>query len=99
MPGRDSGLRRCRGARAGSVGQDGATQNSAVVELAWSISPPSDILSLPIHSPSSSQHPPCLHSAIMSSAEHHDDELTPEQTEGFKVGEKKTIDEYQQLGE
>ncbi|KAF4312684.1 rho GDP dissociation inhibitor [Botryosphaeria dothidea] len=33
----------------------------------------------------------------MSSAEHHDDELTPEQTEGFKVGEKKTIDEYQQL--
>ncbi|KAK7543316.1 hypothetical protein IWX50DRAFT_656975 [Phyllosticta citricarpa] len=27
----------------------------------------------------------------------HDDELTPEQTEGFKVGEKKTIDEYQQL--
>ncbi|KAK7509041.1 uncharacterized protein IWZ02DRAFT_466311 [Phyllosticta citriasiana] len=28
----------------------------------------------------------------------HDDELTPEQTEGFKVGEKKTIDEYQQLG-
>lgn len=32
------------------------------------------------------------------SAEHHDDELVPEQTEGFKVGEKKTIDEYQQLG-
>lgn len=28
----------------------------------------------------------------------HEDELTPEQTEGFKVGEKKTIDEYQQLG-
>lgn len=27
----------------------------------------------------------------------HDDELTPEQTEGFKVGEKKTIDEYQKL--
>ncbi|KAK8231459.1 hypothetical protein HDK77DRAFT_485664 [Phyllosticta capitalensis] len=27
----------------------------------------------------------------------HEDELTPEQTEGFKVGEKKTIDEYQQL--
>ncbi|KAF2861837.1 E set domain-containing protein [Piedraia hortae CBS 480.64] len=25
------------------------------------------------------------------------DELEPEQTEGFKVGEKKTIDEYQQL--
>lgn len=34
------------------------------------------------------------------STEHHDDdhELVPEQTEGFKVGEKKTIDEYQQLG-
>jgi len=33
------------------------------------------------------------------STEHHDDdhELVPEQTEGFKVGEKKTIDEYQQL--
>ncbi|KAK4936467.1 hypothetical protein LTR28_010160, partial [Elasticomyces elasticus] len=30
----------------------------------------------------------------MSSA---DDELQPERTEGFKVGEKKTIDEYQQL--
>lgn len=29
----------------------------------------------------------------------HDDELQPEHTEGFKVGEKKTIDEYQKLGE
>jgi len=28
----------------------------------------------------------------------HPDELEPERTEGFKVGEKKTIDEYQQLG-
>ncbi|KAK5118260.1 hypothetical protein LTR85_008240 [Meristemomyces frigidus] len=27
----------------------------------------------------------------------HPDELEPEHTEGFKVGEKKTIDEYQQL--
>ena len=27
-----------------------------------------------------------------------DDELAPETTEGFKVGEKKTIDEYQKLG-
>lgn len=27
-----------------------------------------------------------------------DDELVPEQTEGFKVGVNKTIDEYQQLG-
>jgi Rho GDP-dissociation inhibitor len=30
-------------------------------------------------------------------ADHHDD-LHAEQTEGFKVGEKKTIDEYQKLG-
>ena len=28
----------------------------------------------------------------------HPDELQPEQTEGFKVGEKKTLEEYQQLG-
>lgn len=27
-----------------------------------------------------------------------DQELLPEQTEGFKVAEKKTIDEYHQLG-
>ncbi|KAF2459040.1 immunoglobulin E-set [Lineolata rhizophorae] len=27
----------------------------------------------------------------------HEDELTPDQTAGFKVGEKKTIEEYQQL--
>ncbi|KAF2196400.1 rho-gdp dissociation inhibitor [Delitschia confertaspora ATCC 74209] len=27
----------------------------------------------------------------------HDDELKPETTEGFKVGQKKTIEEYQQL--
>lgn len=26
-----------------------------------------------------------------------DEELQPEQTEGFKLGEKKTIDEYKQL--
>lgn len=32
-----------------------------------------------------------------ASAVGHDD-LVPEQTEGFKVGEKKTIDEYQKLG-
>lgn len=31
-------------------------------------------------------------------ASNAEDELTPEQTEGFKVGEKKTIDEYQKLG-
>ena len=28
----------------------------------------------------------------------HADDLHAEATEGFKVGEKKTIDEYQQLG-
>lgn len=28
----------------------------------------------------------------------HADDLHAEQTEGFKVGEKKTIDEYQNLG-
>ncbi|KAK7538109.1 uncharacterized protein J3D65DRAFT_315386 [Phyllosticta citribraziliensis] len=38
---------------------------------------------------------PSPHSAAM--VDGHEDELTPEQTEGFKVGEKKTIDEYQQL--
>jgi hypothetical protein len=32
-------------------------------------------------------------------AEHiKDEELAVEHTEGFKVGEKKTIDEYQKLG-
>ena len=31
-------------------------------------------------------------------ASHGDDELAAEQTEGFKVGEQKTIDEYQKLG-
>lgn len=31
-------------------------------------------------------------------ASHPEDDLTAEHTEGFKVGEKKTIDEYQQLG-
>jgi Rho GDP-dissociation inhibitor len=28
----------------------------------------------------------------------HDDDLTAERTEGFKVGEKKTMEEYHQLG-
>lgn len=27
-----------------------------------------------------------------------EDELKPEETQGFRVGEKKTIDEYNQLG-
>ncbi|KAI6824968.1 hypothetical protein KC342_g11292, partial [Hortaea werneckii] len=27
----------------------------------------------------------------------HAEDLEPEQTEGFKVGEKKTLEEYQQL--
>jgi Rho GDP-dissociation inhibitor len=32
-------------------------------------------------------------------AEHiKEDELQPEKTEGFKVGEKKTLDEYEKLG-
>lgn len=31
-------------------------------------------------------------------ADHHDDELASTATEGFKVGEKKTLDEYNQLG-
>jgi hypothetical protein len=30
--------------------------------------------------------------------DHHEDELQAEQTAGFKVGEKKTIEEYQKLG-
>ncbi|KAJ5213658.1 hypothetical protein N7449_000827 [Penicillium cf. viridicatum] len=30
-------------------------------------------------------------------ADHHDDELASTTTEGFKVGEKKTLDEYNQL--
>jgi len=34
----------------------------------------------------------------MASNNPTEDELAPETTEGFKVGEKKTIDEYQQLG-
>jgi len=33
----------------------------------------------------------------MSSA-NNDQDLLPDQTEGFKVGEKKTIDEYTKLG-
>lgn len=31
-------------------------------------------------------------------ADHHNDDLTASKTEGFKVGEKKTIEEYKQLG-
>lgn len=36
--------------------------------------------------------------SIMASSHAADDELHPEQTEGFKVAESKTIDEYHQLG-
>lgn len=36
------------------------------------------------------------HHTAANMADH--DELHAEQTEGFKVGEKKTIDEYQKLG-
>lgn len=28
----------------------------------------------------------------------HNEELLPEQTEGYKVGEKRTLDEYHQMG-
>lgn len=28
----------------------------------------------------------------------HTDDLLPEQTEGYKVGEKKTMDEYHKMG-
>lgn len=31
-------------------------------------------------------------------AEHHDDDLVASKTEGFKVGEKKTLEEYKNLG-
>lgn len=31
-------------------------------------------------------------------SEQHDDDLAPSKTEGFKVGEKKTVEEYQKLG-
>ncbi|KAL9113141.1 MAG: hypothetical protein Q9227_002753 [Pyrenula ochraceoflavens] len=30
-------------------------------------------------------------------ADHHDEDLAPSKTEGFRVGEKKTVEEYQQL--
>ena len=32
-------------------------------------------------------------------ADHHHEDLTASKTEGFKVGEKKTLQEYQELGE
>lgn len=32
-------------------------------------------------------------------SDHHDDDLATTKTEGFKVGEKKTLQEYQELGE
>jgi Rho GDP-dissociation inhibitor len=28
----------------------------------------------------------------------HDDELAPTKTDGYKIGEKKTVEEYQKLG-
>ena len=31
-------------------------------------------------------------------ADRRDDDLAPSKTEGFKVGEKKTLDEYAKLG-
>jgi len=42
---------------------------------------------------------PSLEAEKMASADHvTEDELKPEETEGFKVGEKKTIEEYHKLG-
>ena len=38
------------------------------------------------------------HLIISAMSSLHPEELEPEHTEGFKVGQKKTIDEYQQLG-
>jgi len=32
-------------------------------------------------------------------ADQHDDDLAASKTQGFKVGEKKTLQEYQELGE
>lgn len=36
---------------------------------------------------------------LSTMADHHDDDLAATKTEGFKVGEKKTMQEYQELGE
>jgi hypothetical protein len=41
---------------------------------------------------------PIVNSEIAMSSSKDDHELLPEQTAGFKVGEKKTIDEYNSLG-
>lgn len=54
-----------------------------------------NILSPPVAS--HTQPPIPLHPTTPAMADHADD-LHAEQTEGFKVGEKKTIDEYQKLG-
>lgn len=40
--------------------------------------------------------PPPL--SIPKMTDHHDDDLAAQKTEGFKVGEKKTLQEYQELG-
>lgn len=37
--------------------------------------------------------------SIPKMADHHDDDLAASKTEGFKVGEKKTLQEYQELGQ
>lgn len=54
-----------------------------------------NILSPPVAS--HTQPPIPLYPTTPAMADHADD-LHAEQTEGFKVGEKKTIDEYQKLG-
>lgn len=43
------------------------------------------------------KHRSTIHPYSADMADQHDD-LHAEQTEGFKVGEKKTLDEYQNLG-
>lgn len=43
--------------------------------------------------------PLTLSSSTSTMVDHHEDDLTASKTEGFKVGEKKTLQEYQELGE
>jgi hypothetical protein len=54
-------------------------------------------LPLPLHDNLSATYSFIQYHYTANMADHHDD-LHAEQTEGFKVGEKKTIDEYQKLG-
>jgi hypothetical protein len=38
------------------------------------------------------------HQTTIKMASHSEHDLLPDQTEGFKVGEKKTLDEYKNMG-